>query len=781
MKRHLLGLLALLLCFVLVLTSCNGSVEEPTTPDVPGTPEDPDNPPDTVEYSIEFIAEVPEELAGQGFSVTGLADSVITVKEGEYITAPEGVRLENRNGFFVVSTGWTNADGLSIDSPVNEDRTYKADWAGIVNISNAEELVAWLESDDNTSSVQLNSDIDMSSVPWVAKEEFLGCFMGNNHSISNLTTSSEAGLISFIANGAAVEDLSLRNISYTNTDMVPVGGIAARSSGTILNCSVTGSISANGTIGGIVGEIEGGSVEESDSEVQLAVESDQTAGGIFGAASMASQISNNESNCIITTSPSQDEITYMVGGIGGSMSGGSTVEDCVFTGEVLVAENASGAGIIGMNDGGIISSCTNRGSLSYDGPQNGRSSDFAGIVGQNLSGTVSACVNEYDFNLEGTYNGLDVAGIAYENSGVVTDCENNCQLIAEPGSEGAGIVFTNNNGTIENCANNAGIEINSASGIVQTDSNGRILNCVNNADRILSKGSAAGIVGRADNTTIIGCVNNAELTSVYNTMADSAGGIAGSGSCKAIIGCANTAEIYNYSNAYGIARGSSESYIVACYNSGSITGQSIGYQNWGAISNRDYGNIITCVCGAGVDPVESGSSNNIKQVFWNGITWEEAVDYMNGGIDTWNADCDQDLRFEYHYVLGSNGIPATEPGSPSGGSPEEPGDSSDLKYIFNLLSPAIDVAKYYGEISNDGTTTTYVLDGVSYTNGAGNQFVFYATYVESLDNSTSPMTMVKDIDITEGTTIDGEPHTGSWIDDNGTLKDVIIDGTPIEI
>ena len=81
MKKHLLLMLSLLLCLVMAFTSCSGAIdnpgENPSNPSQPTDPDNPDNPdepdlPETTNYTISFIASVPEELSSYDFSVTGL-------------------------------------------------------------------------------------------------------------------------------------------------------------------------------------------------------------------------------------------------------------------------------------------------------------------------------------------------------------------------------------------------------------------------------------------------------------------------------------------------------------------------------------------------------------------------------------------------------------------------------------------------------------------------------------------------------------------------------------
>jgi hypothetical protein len=87
---------------------------------------------------------------------------------------------------------------------------------------------------------------------------FLGKFYGENDSkITNLTIISTGispiGLFGSIGSGAEVKNLTLVNVNIDMPSKNMVGGIAGSNSGTIENCTVSGTIIGKDNVGGIVG------------------------------------------------------------------------------------------------------------------------------------------------------------------------------------------------------------------------------------------------------------------------------------------------------------------------------------------------------------------------------------------------------------------------------------------------------------------------------------------------------------------------------------------------
>ena len=287
---------------------------------------------------------------------------------------------------------------------------------------------------------------------------------------------------------------------------------------------------------------------------------------------------------------------------------------------------------------------------------------------------------------------------------------------------------------------------------------------------------------------------------LINYMGDRGGGIVGIGGDNTIIACSNTGELYNYSYTYGITSSSSDT-LVSCFNSGPVSAQNINSPRVASITERDVGQIHTCVSSAIADSVYSGSTNNVEKVFWNGITIEEGVAYMNEGIDAWNAECESDFYCDFHYELVGD-TPAIESGSPSGGSSEDPDapggetDEETLRYIMSQYKLAIDYLSAQIQLGNKpaGVTTdpSNILGAQEYTitmknvqvENAGINFVLSGTY----EYSQSGSSMTANIDLIEGSSMDGVGHTAKWTQETSyggggfsdATLDAIVDGIPLE-
>ncbi|MDR2498461.1 MAG: fimbrillin family protein, partial [Tannerellaceae bacterium] len=113
-------------------------------------------------------------------------------------------------------------------------------------------------------SFELANDIDLTGISWAPigayGSPFKGNFDGQGYTISNLTINDasleDAGLFGPL-NGATVKNLVL-DVNITAKGYV--GGVASYvEGGSIENCTVSGTISANDNIvGGIVGQIKSG-------------------------------------------------------------------------------------------------------------------------------------------------------------------------------------------------------------------------------------------------------------------------------------------------------------------------------------------------------------------------------------------------------------------------------------------------------------------------------------------------------------------------------------------
>lgn len=221
-----------------------------------------------------------------------------------------------------------------------------------------------------------------------ARNIFKASYDGNGYVISGLTLSANGlhqGLFGYI------EDAVLKNIALENVVIInerdnsgALAGTAKKS--TIINCYATGRVSGAGDYtGGLIGEIEetlinncstiielisygrwaGGIVgycsdnsviENSYSlgSISLLYKQQQFVGGLFGFLD-SSEVLNCFSRVVITASYDADVSRYLVGGLGGKMTGG-TIVNSYAAGKIDIDQLNLG-GLIGyMTDSEVVNS-----------------------------------------------------------------------------------------------------------------------------------------------------------------------------------------------------------------------------------------------------------------------------------------------------------------------------------------------------------------------------------------------------------------------------------------
>jgi len=154
-------------------------------------------------------------------------------------------------------------------------------------------------------------------------EAFIGSFDGNGHSISGLTIASGnnfQGMFGIISKGAEIKNLGLKNVHVTG--VAAVGGLlgASDSDGTVHNCYVTGKVTGDGIVGGLIGMNDGGMVHDCYSTANVSTRggNGNHVGGVVG------QNNGTVHNCYATGSVLGFLVT---GGVVGA--NGGTVQNCV--------------------------------------------------------------------------------------------------------------------------------------------------------------------------------------------------------------------------------------------------------------------------------------------------------------------------------------------------------------------------------------------------------------------------------------------------------------------
>lgn len=314
---------------------------------------------------------------------------------------------------------------------------------GYYLIEDAKDLAAFRDGVNNgtlaSANARLTADIDLSVYEnWTPigneTNKYAGIFDGRGHAI----------------NGLAV------NITDASGNILYAGLFGYIDGGTVKNITVSGSIQVvsdvySVIVGGIVGDVENGSVENCKSSVSV-------------------------STSYKTVSIEQ---SVLAGGIAGFIEGGKVV-NCESSGGVKATVGEYGerntpinfvGGIAGINSGGEIDNCTSSGDVEAYGANDMMLVNAGGIVGSNqkdVIGESGAIVSNCVSSSKVTSNGLmgdPKLGVSCSRVGGITGLnDNNCTLKncivmaesvsgrdAEDERNASSVVFANS-GTVTNCA-----------------------------------------------------------------------------------------------------------------------------------------------------------------------------------------------------------------------------------------------------------------------------------------------------------------------------------------
>lgn len=124
-------------------------------------------------------------------------------------------------------------------------------------------------ADEGQWTFNLYEDIDFSTdhtgAATLLIEEFDDILDGGNHTLSNITLSDDTpGFIGKLIGNGIIKNLRLDNVRFTATGNTAIGGIVNEmEGGTIENCKMNGLyIDAQGPVGAIVGNITGGTLQD---------------------------------------------------------------------------------------------------------------------------------------------------------------------------------------------------------------------------------------------------------------------------------------------------------------------------------------------------------------------------------------------------------------------------------------------------------------------------------------------------------------------------------------
>ena len=202
-------------------------------------------------------------------------------------------------------------------------------------------------------------------------------------------------------------------------------------------------------------------------------------------------------------------------------------------------------------------------------------------------------------------------------------------VISEGNFSGAGIAYLCNNGTIENCKNNATISNsgNFGGGIVGQLNNAKIKNCTNNGKVVGPSGDIGGFCGWIFNdSSILNCIN---LGKIESTSGGVTGGIVGFGAAD------SSFTIYN------------------CVNVGTVAGNGdvgaiIGRLNKGVIENSYY---LSGSASSGSGSSFDSSFKTMNTLTVEGTTSNNLIDLLNAWVKANNYNEQQYFSWE---IVGTN-------------------------------------------------------------------------------------------------------------------------------
>ncbi len=270
--------------------------------------------------------------------------------------------------------------------------------------------------------------------------KYTGTFDGDGHTITGLTTPANcgnyAGLFGCVGTGGVVQNVTLEGGSITGNNNV--GGIVGwLDGGTIQNCVNASAVTGNSDVGGIAGYViaESGTPAEiqycRNTGAVTAARDYSNGGGIVGYAHSTSGNAVVIANCSNTGAVSGPS-GGTAGGIAGNFgtSGTAEITSCYNTGSVAITtarDQVEVGGIVGMagaSSGGTttVKNCYNTAAVTATGNENNW---VGGIVGLN------ECVGG-DVTIDGCYNageitGTHIGGILGKNyiisgTGLVENC-----------------------------------------------------------------------------------------------------------------------------------------------------------------------------------------------------------------------------------------------------------------------------------------------------------------------------------------------------------------------
>ena len=464
-------------------------------------------------------------------------------------------------------------------------------------------------------------------------------------------------------------------VSGTVKGSYRIGGVCGRNIlGTVQNCTSNAAVTGTGDYtGGICGENQGGTV--TDCTNTGTVSGDQVVGGICGYNYPKSDTKTNAQIISCTNTGTVTGTSESVGGICGK--NGGTLQESYNTGTVTGKGYYTG-GVCGINNSGEIDGCYNTNTGTVTG---GTKGSTGGVCGYNSDGTVlksynagavtgtgnstgGVCGYYYGGTVLKSYNAGAVTGKGYYTGGVcgykyggTVQKSYNAGTVTGTGNFTGGVCGYNYGGTVQKSYNAGAVTAAGTlyvGGVCGYNYDGTVQECYNTTTGEVSGKSNVGGVCGYNNKTVQDCYNTASVTG-EGTFSESIGGICG----------------WNAST------------VERCYNTGVVSGKNCV----GAICGEVDSNATTTDCyylagtsrtafgkGIGVNcesktaaEFRSGEVAYLLQTAAGSTpTWGQTIGVNQSPVLQWQADYQQ--------------VYPTAEGSPCKGYSNTENDSRDHKY-----------------------------------------------------------------------------------------------------
>ena len=322
-------------------------------------------------------------------------------------------------------TGWDFNSIWGISENVNNGYPYLRNTAQEANNILPVKLI-FNETDlkniknDLTGMYKLGNDISLSE-DWTPigdnSASFLGVFDGNNYKITGLNVPADkggnyAGFFGIMGSSGIIKDLSIEiredgKVEAADSESSYAGGLVAKTSGSIINCNVSGDVVGKNYVGGLTGIVERGSVNNSFSKGSV-IATGSYVGGLIGIVDRGSVNNSFSKGSVIATG------SY-VGGLIGLYCSDNNIANCYSESSVSAGSSMVG-GLIGQAQYYgyqlSIKNCHASGNVT----SNGSGNYTGGLIGYATTSLVEKCF------ATGTVTGCnDVGGlIGYANG--VTEC-----------------------------------------------------------------------------------------------------------------------------------------------------------------------------------------------------------------------------------------------------------------------------------------------------------------------------------------------------------------------